>query len=374
VPPGAGRLAGFSSNFSAGADPQTTPEEEYGLASAAGANAQRIDVHWSFMEPDPPVNGVRSYRGAGPEHGYLDNLDARYQAMRARGLKPILILSSAPRWAQQQQSVFSGPGCDDGRDCWRGVEPASERLSDWSQFAAFIAARYDDAAFEIWNEPNLRAFYRPAPDPARYQRLFRWAYNAIKATDPGAEVLTGGISAVEVNGPNSISQRDFITGLYRQGIKAASDFRLAVHLYPHDLDLGPGSLYARQWDAILDSMRAHGDGGRQIWVTETGITTSPEWSQGSEVHTYGHIATPEDQADVMRRLYNRLMSMPDADVHAVLFHTLIDRAGPTGYPSSSPEHGYGFTRDKPWLAPKPAFCWMMGQSPAGAPARSFAGC
>jgi hypothetical protein len=370
IPPGGGRLVGFSDHLSAGNDPAVTPAQEYDLARVAGANAHRLEVVWAFLEPHPPAGGTRRYAGAGPEEGYVDELDRRYAAMRGRGITPVLVLSSAPLWAQPLGMLGLGPACQ--RDCWKGWEPRDQHISDWGQFARFIAQRYPEAVFEIWNEPNLKTAYLPTPNPGRYLRLYQTAYDAIKGVRPGAAVLAGAVSGLQDrSGRHGYSQRDFISALYGNGLKSRPDFRLSAHVYPTAADLGPGTYYAQEWDSIMDNLVAYDDRGREVWVTETGISTSPNSRQGDPRGPEGLVATPTQQRDVMRRVYNRMFTMGGANVKAVLVHTLRER---TKYGTESVEYGYGFVDASPAMRAKPAFCWMVNSEPAGAPDRTYPGC
>src|SRR5437667_409485 len=80
---------------------------------------------------------------------------------------------------------------------------------DYAQFAGWMAERYDGdgiddapgspriAAWEIWNEPNDTQLWPNIGGGAdarkrRYGDLLVAAYQAIKAADPTATVLTGG--------------------------------------------------------------------------------------------------------------------------------------------------------------------------------------
>jgi hypothetical protein len=375
--PAPGTLVGFSSNLSADSSSGVSSAKEYDLARAAGANAGRIDVFWSYMEPGPPTGGVHRYSGDGPLTGYADSIDTRYTAMRARGIRPILILHSAPPWAQYQGGLLGLGKCTS--DCFRFVEPAAERMADWDAFARFIARRYPDAAYEIWNEPNVTHFYRPAPNPTNYLRLYLVAYRAIRAVNTSADVLSGGLAALLATKENGISLKSFLGSLYQQGLKGqAPAFELSVHAYPGAVALGAGSRFATQWAALVDQMKAAQDMTRRVWVTETGISTSPVTDQGNPSGPQGLVATLDQQRDIMRRSYARMVTMDSVgdparrvNVHAVLFHTLKEdsRSSPTEV-----EYGYGFLKNAPWLAPKPAFCWMVRATPPGASPRSYTGC
>ena len=357
-PPPGGKLLGFNSELSA--DPSWDPEAEYGLAKNGGANAHRLGVSWFEAEPVAPVGGQHVYAEA-----YLARIDVRYAALRQLGMTPILVLQSAPRWAHPRNAL----GLLVCPSCTHYVEPDDRYLGDWHWFARMVARRYPDAVFEIWNEPNQKWAYKPAPNPARYERLYTVAYNGIKAENPAATVLVGGIAGAGTTDGFQIRTDDFIRQLYAHGIKAhAPDFRLGLHLYPGDLQLGQGSGWAQGWNDAMRPLRDNGDAGREVWMTETGMSTTPE----------PQAPTPAQQADILRRQYNRLMTMDSVgpperrvNVRAVIFHTLKDdeRA-----PLSSHEHGFGFLRSSPWLQPKPVFCWLVGNEPPAAPVRSYPGC
>jgi hypothetical protein len=47
--------------------------------------------------------------------------------------------------------------------------------------------------FEVWNEPDLGGFWGPAPDLAEYATMFAQARAAIKASQPAATVIIGGL-------------------------------------------------------------------------------------------------------------------------------------------------------------------------------------
>jgi len=199
--------------------------------------------------------------------------------------------------------------------------------------------------------------------------VYSVAYNGIKAENPNAAVVVGGIAGAGTTDSFQIKTDEFIRQLYQHGIKHhAPDFRLGIHLYPGAMNIGQGSGWAQGWHAATSVLREQGDAGREVWMTETGMSTTPEPAA----------ATPAQQADILRRQYNRLLTMDSAgdparrvNVKTVIFHTLKDdeRQPPTHF-----EYGFGFLRHSPWLQPKPAFCWLVGNEPAGAPARSYTGC
>ena len=118
--------------------------------------------------------------------------------------------------------------------------------------------------YEIWNEPDLSIFWAPAPDPARYMDLYLRARDAIKAADPQARVIVGGLS----NAPGFIPQ---LFGA-RPDARGQLD-GVAVHPY------------ARTALGVLDVVRksrraleAAGVGDTPLYVTELGWVTHPRTS------------------------------------------------------------------------------------------------
>ena len=375
LPPPAGKLGGFSANASArlaGPGTYAIPiAKEYELAKNAGANVHRIDVSWSFVEWTAPSSGTHTYSS-----DRVDELDTRYAELRARGITPLMVLHSAPQWAQEKIGGVL-PVCSS--NCNSFVEPAPDKLGDWAAFARFIATRYPAAIYEIWNEPNLPNFYKPKVDHLRYLRVFKTAYDAIKSVRSTATVLSGGLNNTSVTTNGQVSLREYLHGLYTEGIKtAAPDFKLGVHIYPGAKSLGAETYYAKSWDAVVDNMRANGDADRDVWVTETGISTSPEASQGTTIDR-GYVATPIEQADIVRRTYNRMMTMDTTgptgwrpvNVKAVLLYTLRDSIS---YPENDYEYGFGFLKKDDAFTAKPAYCWAVNSEPAGAPDRTYPGC
>jgi hypothetical protein len=146
-------------------------------------------------------------------------------------------------------------------------------------------------AWQIWNEPNSAAFYRPRPDVGAYGELLTLAASAIRAEDPGAEVLLAGLwryRAAEREG--GIRGADFLERLYRQpGIEAAFD-GIAIHPYA-----GAISGVKRQVRRMVGIARAAGDQDVGVWITELG------WASGGPAHPFNR--GPEGQAQRLEQAF-----------------------------------------------------------------------
>ena len=165
-------------------DPQLEAMSEGGLQLA------RIDAHWSEVETAAPT--------ASGGHTYDWSLyDQMVAAMAQHGLRWYPILDAPPSWARV---IADNPGS----------APAPERFADFAAFAGALAQRYGlNGAFwqshpelqplpvedyEIWNEENSIVFWTPQTGaPEQYAHLFAAARGAIKAVDPTARVIVGGL-------------------------------------------------------------------------------------------------------------------------------------------------------------------------------------
>ena len=84
--------------------------------------------------------------------------------------------------------------------------------------------------WQIWNEPNLSSFYRPAVDPIGYAALVEAGAAAIRSQDPDATVLLAGLTGTRTNAKRR-STTAFLTQLYSVPEIAASFDGIAVHPY-----------------------------------------------------------------------------------------------------------------------------------------------
>lgn len=146
-------------------------------------------VRWSDVEPKP---GDRNWDA-------LAAIETEWLAARSRGLIPTVVVASTPTWAQLVPGVSCGP-----------VDPA--HYIQFGQFLYDLVSRYSGPPYflknwEIWNEPDiaLGAVSPDSPwgcwgDPADplygggpYGEMLKLLYPMIKAADPEAQVLIGGL-------------------------------------------------------------------------------------------------------------------------------------------------------------------------------------
>jgi polysaccharide biosynthesis protein PslG len=260
-------------------------EREYAALDDLGARWVRVEVNWAEVEPS---------RGA--YHPWsLEQIDAAVRRNRAAGRQVVVMIGKAPQWASGTADHGTPP-----RD------PA-----DFARFAAFMARRYAAdgvAGYEIWNEPNIGRFWGGRPDAAAYVALLRAAGGAIRAADPGTQIVFGGLST------NDLA---YVRAAYAAGAEGLFDV-MALHPYSceariddvkrtGDGVIAPGSFLG--YRAVRAFMVAQGD-ARPMWFTELGWSTTSEPCGVSEAAQAQRL---ESSIELMDR---------DPYVQAVMFYNL----------------------------------------------------
>jgi Glycosyl hydrolase catalytic core len=116
--------------------------------------------------------------------------------------------------------------------------------------------------WQIWNEPNLRNYWKPEPKAREYKKLLRISANAIHDVDPGARIMVAGMF---YGGRKSTTPSwRVLNTLYKHRGKRFFDIA-AVHPY------SPGLSWMRhQIRKMRQVMKRHHDGHSPLWVTELG--------------------------------------------------------------------------------------------------------
>lgn len=240
-----------------------------------GVRWVRLQFDWSKLEPYGP--GL----SASNQGTWWAHTDTLVDAARAQGLQVLGIIDYTPRWA-------AAPGCNFGDH--NGMFCAPRSAAEFGAFAGRVAAHYAPKGvhtWEIWNEPNSPYFFQPV-NAANYVALLKAAYPAIHAADPGAFVVSGGLSPHGDLGqtPNDpYSPINFTKAMYAAGAKGFFD-ALGHHPYPpmpHEPmsgTIGWNALMQTTW--LHDIMVANGDGAKQIWGTEFGAATGSSSMSVSE--------------------------------------------------------------------------------------------
>ncbi|MEJ2748209.1 MAG: hypothetical protein P8183_09925 [Anaerolineae bacterium] len=134
------------------------------------------------------------------------------------GLNLVVRLDRQPFWTEV-----------DPLDLHQNAPPAN--LQDFGDFCGALAERYQGriAAYQVWNEPNLhREWGKKTPNPAEYTALLKVCYQAIKAADPAAIVISAGLAPTGTNDATAMPDTDYLQGMYDAGAAAYFDV-LGLH-------------------------------------------------------------------------------------------------------------------------------------------------
>jgi hypothetical protein len=240
----------------------TTLGKDLDADAAVGAKWLRIDINWAQIQ----ASGSSSYNWT--------NIDAVVKGAESRGINVLGVIVYTPSWARPAgTSATYGPAA-----------------SAYAAFARTAVAHYSAMgvhAYEIWNEENTSAAWTPSPSPSAYAGLLKAAYPVIKAADPSATVVTGGLAPAPTDGTN-YTPVDFLKGVYAAGGHGSFD---AVGAHPYCWPAMPGSndswsawyQMANSQNSLRTMMVARGDGAKKIWATEFGAPTNgPAGSYVSE--------------------------------------------------------------------------------------------
>ena len=259
-------LAATSASADAPPPPNGAPSDFFGLvsddafAAPGGYRQQQLATQASL--------GVRLLRqtfdwsqievARGRYH--LSYYDAFVGDAARAGISVLPILFRAPRFRGGKSGTIAYP---------------PKRYADLGRFGAVLVHRYGpDGTFwsqnpdvpklpirswQIWNEPNLKAYWGRAPNAKQYAKLLRAAAQPIKAADPSAEIVTAGMPESKIGVP----LKKFIPAMYRAGAKDTFD-ALAINPYGHT-----AAAVIRNIARARSLMRRFNDAA-PIWATEVG--------------------------------------------------------------------------------------------------------
>lgn len=124
-------------------------------ASTLGARVSRNSLMWDKIEP---TEGTYDW----------STTDAVVAELQSAGIEPLFVVVGSPTWANG-----ADPNDPNAAYVIPTSGPAFERwLAEFQSFVALAASRYGDRVhfWEVWNEENERATWRPQPNVDLYAR------------------------------------------------------------------------------------------------------------------------------------------------------------------------------------------------------------
>lgn len=266
-PPGAPPLFGLNMYITGRERPNAEAEALLGLAAQVGARWTREEICWACW-------------GDEAENAFYDR---RIGQIAQAGVGIIGMLLTTPEKYRSSSCVAHAAAT--GQPAYWC---APNNMGAYARWAATVVERYDGdgrgdapgspriAAWEIWNEPDIDGTWLPRADPAAYAEMLRRAHDAIKAADPTALVLNGGVYTFDAVGQGGFLERVVeiagwdsfdVIAIHPWLIDHAPDEPTLINPRERfDLTI-PGRVeLVKRWAA------ARG-GGKPIWITEVGWST-----------------------------------------------------------------------------------------------------
>ncbi|HEX5166763.1 MAG TPA: hypothetical protein VFV93_15265, partial [Thermomicrobiales bacterium] len=257
------------------------------LVKDSGFGWVRFQIEWQSFERQP-------------EQWDPLPTDRKIDELSSQGLKILICVAKAPEWALS---------AEDGQFL-RDYE-------EFGRFMAFVGNRYKGKvqAWEIWNEQNLAIEVNGYVSVGEYVKLIKAGYTSLKAVDPDAMVLFGGLTPNGVNDPTiAVDDAQYLRDAYNyNGGEIANYFDiLGVHLngthnspdntWPDNVGENEGwndhpSFFYRRAEELRDIMISVGDSAKPMWITEVGWSTA-NMAPGRE---YGVNNTEEEVAQYLTR-------------------------------------------------------------------------
>jgi beta-xylosidase len=262
-------------------------QQQIAQLKGLGLEWVRIDVHWAVHEPKEG-----QYR--------LSELDGVMDAAQKNHLKSVVyVVGSAPH-------ATTGP--HPNMDAYPPRKP--ELFAD---FMVMLARRYGDkvTAWQVWNEPNLPAFWNPVASPEGYGKLLKATTTALRSVYPQKPVVMGGMGYYSQMPPSSKLMFEALGHPEIIDLKTIAAYH-PYSLYPEGDDPAAKDflVFSHRLNQMLRNAKVP-----EIWATEWG------WSSYAGPREEQPIIGVDGQADYLLR---RLALMATQDFDRIFLFALSD--------------------------------------------------
>jgi hypothetical protein len=330
--------------------------EEYARMAGGGVRTLRVPLFWPYIEPKPPeqppaVPGAPV--GLPEDRTRWGPTDEIVERAARHGIRVLPFVYGSPDWVAGGD--FGRPPIDD-----------AEARAAWQDFLGDLVRRYGPGGefwgeqsllepavqplpitdWQIWNEANSPVFWHPRPSPTEYREVVALASEAIRAADPNATIVLGGMFGAPTRG---IPAWDFLRRFHAGGAAAGTFDAYALHPYAPDLDG-----IAAQVRRLRREIAAGPAATAPLWITEIGWPT--DGPEGFEL-----VKSERGQKRLLARSFRLFLETPEWNVAKVVWYVWRDNDVQAGCALCS--YSGLFTRE---FEPKPAWrklAQMAGGSP-----------
>lgn len=196
---------------------QAVRQAEVGSLASSTPVTMTYTVYLPLVAKSPPTHygywAVQMYDRLVDYNGYDYAVAANVRWMRLRvswfDVEPFNTTPGAYQWANLDQSIAAAKAADinlvvtlEGNPAWAAATPQGPvySLTEFQQFVGAVAARYPSVKYwEIYNEPdNIYNFGKASPSDTKggavYATHLMAGYAAVKAANPNAQVVMGGLA------------------------------------------------------------------------------------------------------------------------------------------------------------------------------------
>ncbi len=315
---------------------------EFQRLKAGGVDSIRVPVAWSLVQP---VEG-------GPLN--WSTVDPMFAGATAAGLEVLPFAYGAPSWAVPVDRRWGSP---------RNLPVRSgKQRAAWQAFLTQVVLRYGPNGsfwaenpalpprpvriWQVWNEENFKYFVA-RPNPVEYGKLVKLSYAAIKAVDPGARIMLGGMFSrpKEANFKAKPAQAyfaaDFLEQMYASTPGIKSKFH-GVALHPYTSTYTRLKSYVEEFRAVLTANR---DVGKSLWITELGWSSQrPEPGNSFAKGVRGQEKQLKGAFGVLRANQSKWR------LRQVYWFSVNDAPGACNFCDGSGLFGAGFVPKPAWYA------------------------
>jgi hypothetical protein len=295
------------------------------MAMASGASALSLGLQWNG-NPDQSASeeqvevvqrsGAAYYRMLVSRTTVIEKgwsfYDTLFDRAAKRGLTilPYLFEGSGP---------FPVPGAGSQYGGWGSwVREVAQRYGQGGSFWTGKAYAKPVTTWEIWNEPNLQGNNPGGAtvQPENYARFFVFTSGELRAVQPGAQVLVGGLY---LGGWTEPGMESYVSALYKVSGMASAVGGVAIHPY----GFTQGSQYPEFASEVINirtvlNRRPQGS-TKPLWITELG------WPVGQGGEFSGRAVDATTQAELLRLSFNWTEeNASNLNVQGLIWHAVSD--------------------------------------------------